>query len=150
MADLDALVERYATGAQAVLAAAAAAGPRLDVAPEGEWTARQVIHHLADAETRSALRLRQLIAEERPVIAAYDESEYARRLHYDRPIERSLALVVAVREASLELLRLLSPAELAREGTHPEHGRYGVSTWLQVYADHAHDHAAQIRACAGS
>lgn len=148
MADLASQIERYASGTAAVLAAAEAVGARLDHAPTGEWTPRQVIHHLADAETRSALRLRQLVAEDTPRIEAYDEGAWARRLHYDRPVEASLEVIGAVRAASLELLRSLTHAELARTGTHPEHGRYGIDTWLQIYADHAHDHAEQMRAAA--
>lgn len=148
MADPAALIDRYATGAAAVLAAVEAVGPRLDQAPDGEWTPRQVVHHLADSEIRSALRLRQLIAEDGPRIEAYDEGEYARRLHYDRPVDSSLAAFGAVRASCLELLRALSPEELARVGSHPEHGRYGVDTWLGIYSEHAHEHAAQILAAA--
>lgn len=149
MADAAALIDRYAAGTDAVLAAIAAVGSRLDHAPDGDWTPRQVVHHLADSETRSALRLRQLMAEDAPRIEAYDEGEYARRLHYDRPVETSLAVIRAVRASSLELLLALSPSELTRAGTHPEHGRYGVDTWLEIYAEHAHEHAEQMLAAAG-
>ena len=39
----------------------------------------------------------------------------------------------------------LTPAEWAREGTHSEAGHYGVERWLEIYAEHAHNHAAQIK-----
>ena len=39
----------------------------------------------------------------------------------------------------------LSDADWKREGTHTEHGRYGMDTWLGIYSVHAHDHAEQIR-----
>jgi DinB superfamily len=44
------------------------------------WTPRQIMHHLADSEMTSALRLRRLLAEEQPVLASYDEEAFARRL----------------------------------------------------------------------
>jgi hypothetical protein len=113
--------------------------------PEGEWTARQVVHHLADSESMAYIRLRRLIAEDEPLIHAYDEPEWARRLHYDRPIEASLAVVAAVRTASLQLLESLTPAEWERTGTHGEFGPYSVERWLEIYAGHTHDHADQIR-----
>ncbi|HEX5631465.1 MAG TPA: DinB family protein, partial [Acidimicrobiia bacterium] len=69
----------------------------------GEWTPRMVIHHLADSEATAFVRLRRLIAEDDPVIVGYDEAEFARRLHYDRPVSASLAVLAAVRAASLEL-----------------------------------------------
>lgn len=111
----------------------------------GGWTPRQVVHHLADSEATAYVRLRKLIAEDQTVIQAYDEPEFARRLHYDRPIGSSLAVLKAVRAASLELLESLTPAEWNRRGTHAESGAYSVDDWLRIYAGHSLDHANQIR-----
>ena len=118
--------------------------------PDGGWSARQVAHHLADSEATAFIRLRRLIAEDEPTMVGYDEPEYARRLHYDRPIDSSLGVLRAVRTASLELLEALTPAEWERAGTHTESGRYSVDDWLEIYAGHSHDHAAQIRAARGT
>ena len=141
-----ALIARYREGPAVVEAAlAGATDAELDARPgPGEWTAREVAHHLADSEATAYVRLRRLLAEDRPVIAAYDEEEFARRLRYDRPVATSLAVVAAVREASAELLGAIAEADWAREGAHPEHGRYDVEGWLGIYAAHPHDHAAQI------
>ena len=118
---------------------------------DGSWSARQILHHLADSETTAFIRLRRLVAEDDPTITGYDEPEFARRLHYERPIASSLAVLGAVRAASLELLESLDPAEWERAGTHSESGSYSVDRWLAIYAEHAHDHANQIReAVAGS
>ncbi len=114
--------------------------------PEGGWSARQVAHHLADSEATAFVRLRRLVAEDAPTIIGYDEPEYARRLHYDRPIGSSLGVLRAVRVASLEMLEALTPDEWNRRGTHSESGPYSVDDWLRIYASHCHDHAAQIRA----
>ena len=142
------LIERYRAGAAAVEAAVAGiTGADLDRRPagDGEWTAREVIHHLADSESMAYIRLRRLIAEDDPLIQGYDEPEWARRLHYDRPIEPSLAVLTAVRAASLQLLESLSPTEWARTGTHTESGPYSVEGWLRIYAAHPTEHADQIR-----
>jgi len=112
--------------------------------PGGGWTPRQVVHHLADSEATAYVRLRKLIAEDDAIIQAYDEPEFARRLHYDRPIGTSLAVLQAVRAASLELLESLTPAEWERRGTHAESGAYSVDDWLRIYAGHSLDHANQI------
>jgi hypothetical protein len=142
------LIDRYRTGAADVLAAVAGlTDAELDRQPApGEWTARQVVHHLADSEMTSAIRLRRLLAEDSPDIAGYDEAEFARRLHYDsRPIGPSLDALVAARETSAQLLDHLTGPEWARAGTHSESGTYSVGDWLVIYAAHAHDHADQIR-----
>jgi DinB superfamily len=141
------LLDRYASGV-ADLEDALAGITEADLdrpQPGDEWTARQVVHHLADSETMAYIRLRRLIAEDEPVIHGYDEPEWARRLHYERAIEASVAVVRAVRSASLQLLETLTPAEWARTGTHSESGPYSVGRWLETYADHTHEHADQIR-----
>jgi hypothetical protein len=144
-----ALIDRYRTGTADVEAALAGiTDEELDRPPSDPhaWTARQVAHHLADSEAMAYIRLRRLLAEDEPVIAAYDEPEWARRLHYDRPIAASIAVLAAVRASSLELLERLPEAEWSRAGTHSDSGPYAVDDWLRIYARHSHDHADQIRA----
>jgi hypothetical protein len=140
-------LDRYATGADDVVdALAGITADELDRRPpSGAWTAREIVHHLADSESMAYIRLRRLIAEDEPVIHGYDEPEWARRLHYDRPIEPSLAVLRAVRAASHQLLTSLTAAEWDRTGTHSESGRYTVDGWLAIYAEHSHEHADQIR-----
>ena len=146
------LIERYGAGIGAVDAAMAGITEeeldRRPAEPDG-WTARQVVHHLADSEAMAYTRLRRLLADEDPRIAGYDEPVWAQRLHYDRPIEPSLAVVRAVRASSLQLLGSLTDDEWARTGTHSESGAYSVEGWLEIYADHCADHANQIRAARG-
>jgi hypothetical protein len=116
----------------------------------GKWSPREIVHHLADSEMTSAVRLRRLLAEDRPEIHGYDQEEFARKLYYDRPYEKSLEAFRYARETTAEILDRMTPAEWAREGTHSEHGRYTIERWLEIYADHAHNHALQIRAAAAS
>jgi hypothetical protein len=110
----------------------------------GKWTAREVVHHLADSEMTAGVRLRMLLAIDRPEIRGYDQDQFARRLFYDRPIEASLEAFKAARRTTAEILELMTDADWAREGTHTEHGPYTMTRWLEIYADHAHKHAEQI------
>jgi len=112
----------------------------------GKWSAREIVHHLGDSEMTAAVRLRLLLAQDRPVIHGYDQDEFGRRLYYDRPHETSLEAFRWARESTAELLERLTPAEWSREGTHTENGRFGVEQWLEIYGVHAHQHAQQIRA----
>jgi hypothetical protein len=153
-ADRAHLLEQYGAGIGTVEAALADITEeeldRRPAEPDG-WTARQVVHHLADSEAMAYTRLRRLVADDDPHIAGYDEPVWAQRLHYeDRPIEPSLAVVRAVRTSSLQLLGALTAAEWARTGVHSESGPYSVGRWLEIYASHCHDHAAQIRAARGA
>src|SRR5438270_13545620 len=57
-----ALIDRYAHGHQAVLEAlSGATDAELDARPAEGWSAREVVHHLADSEMTSAIRLRRLL-----------------------------------------------------------------------------------------
>lgn len=117
--------------------------------PDG-WTPRMVVHHMADSETNSYVRLRRLLAEPPgTVIQGYDEAQWARVLHYDRPVEGSVAVVRAVRDASAELLDTLVEADLGRQGIHTDSGSYSLADWLAIYIAHARDHAEQIRSALG-
>ena len=141
------LIAHYREGIDEVdRALEAATAEQLDRKPAPtEWSAREVVHHLADSEAMSTIRLRRLLAEDEPLIQAYDEAEFARRLHYDRPIDESLAVFGSVRRANAQLLDTLTEAEWQRDGTHSEDGPYSVEGWLRIYASHGHDHAEQIR-----
>jgi DinB family protein len=142
------LVERYKEGTRVFAEALEGiTDVELDARSEpGEWTAREVVHHMADSEMTSAIRLRRLIAEDAPTIQGYDQEEYAQRLFYgERPIEGSSEAVAAARRTTGDILDRLTDEQWARSGTHTESGPYGVEAWLEIYAAHAHDHADQIR-----
>jgi hypothetical protein len=141
------LIARYKDGYREVVSALEGATDKeLDARPApGKWTAREIVHHLADSEMTSAIRLRLLVAEENAMIRAYDEKEFATRLHYNRPIASSLLAFQAARLSTGDLLDAMTDADFAKTGTHPEHGSYGVERWLEIYAEHAPKHADQIR-----
>jgi len=141
-----ALIDHYRSGYRAVVESLAdATDEELDARPgPGKWSAREIVHHLADSEMTAAIRLRLLIAAPGTAIAGYDQDEFARRLHYDRPIDASLEAFRAARSATVEIVERLTDEEWAREGTHSEIGRYTVDKWLEIYSEHPHQHARQI------
>jgi hypothetical protein len=151
VADRQTLIKRYADGYEEVCAALAGhTDEELDRRPAaGAWTAREIVHHLADSETNSYVRLRMLLVEgERYTVQPYDQDAFATepKLRYDRPIGSSLAVLAAVRRSSTELLVDLAPEAFDVAGSHPEEARpYSIDSWLEIYAAHAHDHADQIR-----
>ena len=121
----------------------------LDKPKKDGWNARQVIHHLADSESQSCARLRRLIAEPGTTIQGYDENKWANSptLGYkDLPIESSLALFKASREASLTIIKRLTPELLKNVGVHTESGEYTVKKWIETYTRHPQEHAEQLLA----
>ena len=146
------LVDLYRDGYRAVAEALLKITPEeLDARPgPDQWSARESVHHLGDSEMTAAVRLRLLVATDRPVIQGYDQDTFARQLYYDRPHEMSLELFRCARSSTVEILDRLTPEQWIREGTHSEVGRFGVEQWLTIYAEHAHKHARQIRAARGA
>jgi hypothetical protein len=141
------LIAQYKAGYDEVAKALEGASEAdLDRRPgPGTWSARDVVHHLADSEMTSAIRLRRLLAEEAPLIVGYDEAEFARKLHYDRPIAASLEAFRWARVTTAELLDRMTDADWSRAGVHSESGAYPMTRWLELYAEHAIKHAGQIR-----
>ena len=141
------LIAQYQDGYRVVAEAlAGATDAQLDARPApGKWSAREVVHHLADSEMTGAARLRLLVATDNPQIVAYDQEAFVVKLFYDRPIAASLDAFKAARRATGEILERMSDADWARAaGTHSEHGPYTAERWLEIYARHAHGHAGQI------
>ena len=113
----------------------------------GKWSAREIVHHLADSETASAIRLRKLLTEDNPVIQGYDQDAYAVRLQYNEREDTAPALEAlhAARANTAQLLERMTDEDWQRAGEHTDSGRYTAEDWLNIYAIHAHNHAAQIR-----
>jgi hypothetical protein len=112
----------------------------------GKWSAREIVQHLADSEMNAAIRLRRLLTEGRPVIHAYDQEDYARRLKYnEREMSPALESLRSSRATTAQLLAQMADEDWKREGWHPEHGLYTAEQWLKIYAVHAHNHASQIK-----
>ena len=144
------LIKQYRDGYRAVVEALdGVTEEELDRCVDGEWTPRQIAHHLADSEMMSAIRIRRLLAEPEPVLYGYDEKGFAERLTADRPIAPSLEAMRFARETSAQLMERMSEDDWRIVGTHTESGRYAMEDWLRIYAAHPHEHAAQIKRARG-
>ena len=149
LAEREALIARYEAGPARLAAALATVPPEaLQWRPAAEeWSAHEIVVHCADSEANAALRIRYLVAEPEPVILGYDQVEWARRLDYhSHPIEPALRTIEAVRANTVPLLRRLPERAWARVGRHSESGAYSAERWLEIYAAHLEEHAAQIEA----
>jgi hypothetical protein len=112
----------------------------------GKWSAREIIHHLADSESTSAMRLRRLLTEEFPVIQGYDQDRWAILLRYNlRDHTPALEAFRRARETTLQVLHEMTDDDWLCHGWHTESGLYSSGRWLEIYSVHAHNHAQQIQ-----
>jgi len=128
--DLKSAADSYAQATAEFLSVASElSAAALDKSNPGSWSARQIIHHVADSEAQSYARLRRLIAEPGNQIQGYDEVRWGENetLGYkDLPIAHSLDVFMAVRASSLEIIKRLKPNQLENAGIHSESGEYTI------------------------
>ncbi len=150
MSEIKDLLDRFRRGGD-VLDAAAASVKDFDRAPNGKWTPRQIIAHVADAEVVWAMRFRQLIAEDHPTMPGWDQEKWTAKLDYQRrDPSQSLATFRQLRAENATLLDGLNEEDFARSGTHTTRGTTTIEGFLKLATDHAESHARQIREMNGS
>jgi hypothetical protein len=112
---------------------------------EEGWTARQVVHHLADSHANAYIRFKLALTEDWPTIKPYDEAAWA-NLPDSRwlPIDGSLALIEALHGRWVALLDALTEDDFRKGYQHPERGRQNLALALAMYDWHSRHHTAHI------
>src|SRR5882724_1903737 len=111
-----------------------------------KWCILEVLGHLADIEVVYAYRLRQMLADKKPVIAPIDQDDWARNLGYmERPPAELVALYGLNRHANVQLLRRLKPGDLDKSAYHPELKHdVTVAEYVEKMGAHGANHLVQI------
>jgi hypothetical protein len=118
---------------------------RFKPAPD-KWCVLEILGHLADVEIIYGYRLRQMLADTKPVIAPMDQDAWARNLNYldCRPSEL-VAFYGLGRHHNLRLLRSLKPSDLSKSAFHPEIQRETtVAELVEKMGGHGAAHLQQI------
>ncbi|HTT63349.1 MAG TPA: DinB family protein [Bryobacteraceae bacterium] len=148
MSEIGDLLERFRRGPELLAVVLTGVfGEEEDFVPApGKWSVRQIIAHLADSEIVCAHRMRQIIAEDNPILIAFDQEAWARNLDYARrKPKQSLESFRRVRAENYDLLRELPEAAFARTGNHSERGPITLRFQLELLAEHAENHARQMQ-----
>ena len=118
---------------------------RYKPSPE-KWCIQEILGHLADIEIVYAYRIRQMLADENPVIAPMDQNAWARNLDYLRtPAPELIAAYGLNRHRTVQLLRRLKPADFEKSALHPELNRQvTVAEMLEKISGHGANHLQQI------
>jgi len=111
----------------------------------GGWTVRQVVHHLPDSHLNAYTRFKLALTEERPTIKPYDEQKWAELADTKKtPVETSLALLEALHQRWVVLLRSPAATDFARGFAHPERGAMTLDGTLALYSWRGRHHVAHI------
>lgn len=145
----DALLERFADGAERLVAAVAdVPAAAWHVRPSADdWSLGELLAHLADSEILAAERFRRIVADPDATIHPLAQVDWAACLRYEaRDPHLALATFRALRADNAALLRLLPPDAWERAGRHVALGPTTLREQVQAFADHTDEHLAQIAA----
>lgn len=113
---------------------------------EGKWNIRQLLHHIADAETVLYERIRRTIAEQpSPRVWAFDQDGWCRHLEYTSlPLDINKAIFSSVRTAIIHFTRLYYESLGANPFIHSESGDRTLKDEIDKVAWHSKHHLDQI------
>ncbi len=113
---------------------------------DGGWTARQVVHHVADSHMNSYLRFKWSLTEDEPTIKAYDEKLWAEEKEAKyADIDLSLNLIESLHARLTTVLTNMNEEDFKRGFFHPESNkRWQLDKTLAVYAWHGKHHLGHI------
>jgi hypothetical protein len=111
-----------------------------------KWCVLEILGHLADVEIVYGYRLRQMLADTKPVIAPVDQNAWARNLNYlSSPPSELVAFYGLGRHHNLRLLRSLRVSDLTKSAFHPEMQReISVADLVERMGGHGAAHLQQI------
>jgi hypothetical protein len=111
-----------------------------------KWCILEILGHLADIEIVYAYRMRQMLADKKPVLAPIDQDDWAHHLGYlETPPAELVALYGLNRHHNLRLLRRLKAEDWSRSAYHPELKReVRLDELVEMMGEHGGNHLAQI------
>ena len=114
---------------------------------EGGWTARQLVHHLADSHMVAFHRQRlAVISKESPQVAGYPEKLFALLPDYSTDPFLSVILLASLHEKWVSFLNGITEEGWSRGYYHLEDQReYSMKESVQLYAWHSQHHLAHLR-----
>ena len=118
---------------------------RYKPAPD-KWSILEILGHLADVEIMYGHRIRQMLADEKPVIAPIDQNAWAANLGYmETPAPEMIALFGVNRHHNLRILRRVKAQDLNKSAYHPELKRdVQLSEMVEKLDSHTQNHLRQI------
>lgn len=113
---------------------------------EGGWTARQVIHHIADSHLNAYVRTKWILTEESPLIKAYNEKAWAETPEVRLDPGISIDLLKALHAKWVSLLKRVDPADYNKELIHPETKKpMRLDRLIALYSWHGDHHLGHLR-----
>jgi hypothetical protein len=113
---------------------------------EGGWTAKQVVHHLADSHMNAYIRLKWTLTEDSPVIKAYDEKLWAETPEVTLDPMLSINLLKSLHAKWTALLENLPVETLNKYFIHPDNKKQNsIERLMALYCWHGDHHLGHLK-----
>lgn len=107
----------------------------------GDWSAHEVVIHLADSDAVSIERMKRIVAMPEPALLDYDENGFMRELHPAvQDLQDALVLFRTNRRQWVRVLRTLRPEQFERLGHHSVSGPVTLGKMVAKYVNHLEWH----------
>jgi hypothetical protein len=121
-------------------------GNKRSIAPENEWSAAYVVHHVADGELHFAARYLHTLGSDNPTMVFFEEERYPEALFYaKRSVAKSLASIVGI---VLEALSEVADKDWNRITTATNGEVFTLAQLVERANGHLRAHTDQLRALA--
>ena len=112
-----------------------------------DWSVHEILVHIADSESNSALRVRKALAEPGGAIMGYDQDVWAKTLDYHKQsTDDARAITRLARATTHALIKELPATAWSLTYYHPENkAQISLDRWLSNYAVHIPNHITQIQ-----
>lgn len=116
----------------------------------GEWTVRQILGHIIQAEIVWSTRYRWAIAEVEPPVQGYEQDLWVDNLlDTDGGPEGLIDVFTALREANIRLWRATTPEQRARTVLQSERGLESLDLMFRMITGHDQVHLGQAKEALG-
>lgn len=114
---------------------------------EHGWTARQIVHHIADSHCNMYIRVKLALTSETPTINPYDENKWSEFPDgKSGDIQISLSMIESLHHRIVATLKSLSEDDFKRTYIHPQYQtKSSIDEVLALYAWHGDHHLGQLQ-----
>jgi hypothetical protein len=111
----------------------------------GEWTVRQIVHHVADSHMNSFIRVKLIMSMDQPPLQGYPQEIWAEMRDVRLPIEASLLILKGLHARWVLVFESLADEDWSRYGNHSENGKMTLDDLLDYYAWHGQNHIDHVK-----
>ncbi len=120
-------------------------GDQIKTYQEGKWTVKELLHHIADAETVLYDRIKRGISKPNQVVWAFDQDAWHKGLSYtSMPLEINKSIFDSIRKAIIRLVEIHYDHAEQFEYVHSRSGLRTVKDEMEKVAKHNQGHLEQI------